>query len=291
MTGIYKITNKINGHAYVGQSVNIEKRWENHRCQNGNKKYPIYRAFRKYGLENFDFEVLEECEPWRLAERESHYIQLFQTTTNGYNQTESTTNPMLDPKIKAKAVKNSRAAVRTPEHRKRLSEQTAALWQTEEYREKVLSAIDGSRDVISKKSKAAWKKKDVRKRITDASKERMNLPENRATKSAEIKAAWARGAYDVNQVKELSLIHAERMKSDDEYRAYFARRCGENRPNAKAISMISIKSGEVVQTFQKLMDAAKWVRENTDYNKADYSTIRRAASTKIKAYGYMWEIV
>ena len=31
LTGIYKITNKINGHLYIGQSIDIENRWTRHK--------------------------------------------------------------------------------------------------------------------------------------------------------------------------------------------------------------------------------------------------------------------
>lgn len=51
MIGIYKITNKINGKCYIGQSKNIEERWRHHRTSK--LKYPLYLAFQKYGLENF----------------------------------------------------------------------------------------------------------------------------------------------------------------------------------------------------------------------------------------------
>jgi group I intron endonuclease len=64
--GIYKITNSINGKVYIGLSTNIEKRWNKHRSvmtnpKERNYKYPLYCAMRKYGIENFTFEVLEEC--------------------------------------------------------------------------------------------------------------------------------------------------------------------------------------------------------------------------------------
>ena len=63
MCGIYKITNTINGKAYVGQATNISVRLKNHRSDafNPNKPgydYPLYRAIRKYGLENFRFEII-----------------------------------------------------------------------------------------------------------------------------------------------------------------------------------------------------------------------------------------
>ena len=85
MIGIYKITNKINQHCYIGQSRNIEKRWANHIYYEKEKaEYPLYRAFRKYGIENFSFEVLEECSISELNEKEQYYIKLYKPD---YNQT------------------------------------------------------------------------------------------------------------------------------------------------------------------------------------------------------------
>jgi len=64
MQGIYKIENLINGKCYVGQSVNIKARWTEHRIDAKGKskklyKYPLYQAIRKYGLDSFDFSVVE----------------------------------------------------------------------------------------------------------------------------------------------------------------------------------------------------------------------------------------
>lgn len=57
MQGIYKIENLINGKCYVGQSIHIKTRWREHKSSHLN--YPLYKAFRKYGIENFHFSVLE----------------------------------------------------------------------------------------------------------------------------------------------------------------------------------------------------------------------------------------
>ena len=91
-TGIYKIKNLINGHAYIGQSVNIEKRWNAHkkcafRETSRSYDYPLSRAFRKYGIENFSFEIYEECNRLDLNDREKFYIQKYDTFFHGYNQT------------------------------------------------------------------------------------------------------------------------------------------------------------------------------------------------------------
>ena len=54
---IYQITNLINGKIYIGQTNNIQKRWANHKCSN-DPDMAIARALRKYGINNFKFEVL-----------------------------------------------------------------------------------------------------------------------------------------------------------------------------------------------------------------------------------------
>lgn len=90
MIGIYKITNKINGHAYIGLSTNIEERWKQHQSlynQNRESNKALYKAFQKYGIENFIFEVLEECSILELSEKEKCYIEKFDTYFNGYNMT------------------------------------------------------------------------------------------------------------------------------------------------------------------------------------------------------------
>lgn len=87
--GIYKITNQINGKVYIGQSVNIEKRWTKHRKASETLDYPIYRAMRKYSLENFSFEIIEECSLSELDKRESFWIQFYNSALQekGYNLT------------------------------------------------------------------------------------------------------------------------------------------------------------------------------------------------------------
>lgn len=93
ITGIYVITNKVNGKQYIGLSNNCIRRWYDHRNK-GMKPLieedvvkPLYRAFRKYGLENFTFEILEECSKEKLCERELYWIKEKETYTKGYNAT------------------------------------------------------------------------------------------------------------------------------------------------------------------------------------------------------------
>lgn len=91
--GIYVITNKINGKQYVGQSTNIQKRWYDHRSKSMHPRKKdeyrnlLYIDIRTYGLENFEIEILEECEKEELKEKEIFWIEKLNTFNNGYNNT------------------------------------------------------------------------------------------------------------------------------------------------------------------------------------------------------------
>lgn len=91
--GIYKITNQINNKVYIGQSTNIENRWNQHIYAASNdqfynhKRSLLYPAIRKCGINNFIFEIIEECDISKLDERESYWIEYYDSTNKekGYN--------------------------------------------------------------------------------------------------------------------------------------------------------------------------------------------------------------
>ena len=91
MIGIYKITNNINGKIYIGQSIDIKERWKQHLYKAYNKKEigynsAIHQAFRKYGIDNFSFEIIELCEKEKLDEKEIYWIEKLNTLSpQGYN--------------------------------------------------------------------------------------------------------------------------------------------------------------------------------------------------------------
>lgn len=87
---IYKITNLVNGKSYIGKTErSIKVRWKEHlRLSRLNYQLPLYRAFLKYGTDNFSVEQIEECDPTILDEREIYWIAYYDTYRNGYNCTE-----------------------------------------------------------------------------------------------------------------------------------------------------------------------------------------------------------
>lgn len=87
--GIYVVTNTITGEQYVGQSRNIAVRWLQHMANslNSKKTQKLYEAIRKYGITNFSFQILEECNKEELSEREKYWIAELDTYNTGYNRT------------------------------------------------------------------------------------------------------------------------------------------------------------------------------------------------------------
>lgn len=91
MPFIYKITNKINQKSYIGKTIfTVDKRWKEH-CRDSRKKRAekrsLYNAMNKYGIENFEIEIIEECSEDLLEEKEKYWINVFDTYHNGYNAT------------------------------------------------------------------------------------------------------------------------------------------------------------------------------------------------------------
>ena len=89
VTGIYKITNQETGECYIGQAADVAKRWKDHaKCglgidtPAGNK---LYKAIQEYGIWNFSWELLEQCNRVDLDEKERYYIQLYKSYEFGYN--------------------------------------------------------------------------------------------------------------------------------------------------------------------------------------------------------------
>ena len=88
-TGIYKITNIENQMCYVGQAVNIADRWKQHIKRGIGAEAPtrnkLYPAMLEVGIENFTFEIVEECDKSKLNEREDYWQEFFHAKDFGYS--------------------------------------------------------------------------------------------------------------------------------------------------------------------------------------------------------------
>lgn len=87
---IYKVTNRVNNKVYIGQTRrSIEIRWKQHikAAMLDKQNRPLQKAIRKYGVENFNIEPIEEIDVSRLNEREMFWIAKYDSFKSGYNAT------------------------------------------------------------------------------------------------------------------------------------------------------------------------------------------------------------
>lgn len=91
---IYKIENSINGKIYVGKTNNPTERKAAHfRDYLKDKTKVLYKAMSKYGPENFEFLIIEECLDSIWEERERYWIQYYDSMSNGYNMIDGGSEP------------------------------------------------------------------------------------------------------------------------------------------------------------------------------------------------------
>ena len=86
---IYRITNLINYKVYIGKTTTtINQRWNEHiRSAKRNPDRALYRAFFKYGVNNFVCDEIEHCDNSILEEREQYWIKYYNSFNDGYNMT------------------------------------------------------------------------------------------------------------------------------------------------------------------------------------------------------------
>ena len=85
ISGVYKITNTITGDFYIGSSKNVKSRWRSHKVPSTWERFPnnpLYLNMKKYGIDKFEFEILEEVEIDRLKEKEQWFIETLKPAYN-----------------------------------------------------------------------------------------------------------------------------------------------------------------------------------------------------------------
>ena len=84
LTGIYKITSPTN-RVYIGQSVDIKKRWGDYKCLDCKSQTALYNSLLKYGVENHTFEIISRCYEEQLNEFERDFQEAYDVIKTGLN--------------------------------------------------------------------------------------------------------------------------------------------------------------------------------------------------------------
>lgn len=179
--GVYSITNKINNKRYIGISCYIETRWHRHKWALNNDRHEnikLLNAWRKYGEDNFIFEIIEEINDIDdLSEREKYYISSYDSFKNGYNRSlggDGTIGFVADEerlKVMSEKMKGNKYSLgkkRSKETIEKLSkslkrvknqdrykdiarENLKRLWKDTNFREKVIALNKGNKYALGRK--------------------------------------------------------------------------------------------------------------------------------------------
>lgn len=197
---LYRVINKINGKVYIGQTVKPSARWWQHRNDSADPKIPFHYAIKKYGVENFEFEVIATCkgfdnaneiETLLVAQYESHISK-----NKGYNVTHGGMNAPKTEDFK-QMMRDWHASL-TSEERAEISKKQSNATQ-QQIAEKGHPALgtkrtDEQKANISAALKALDKEaiytEEVRKHMSEAHIGIKDSEETKAKKAESAKEAW-----------------------------------------------------------------------------------------------------
>ena len=179
---IYRITNRINGKQYIGQtSRTLKRRFFEH--SNNKKNSLISQAIRKYGKENFAIEQIDLCETVEQAnEREQYYVALHNTITpNGYNLTSGGQHCIRSEKAHQNmSLGQKRRYERQEEHEKSSRAQKRRA-QTPLGRAQLLAASQKAKELADEKRREKESQLPPKfEKKSAAAKQRAATPEGRA---------------------------------------------------------------------------------------------------------------
>lgn len=124
MSIIYIITNKITNKSYIGQTQKtMNRRWIQHTSDSKKIRSKFYNSIRKYGIECWNLEILEEVQDINLLnEREIYWIAYYNTFNNGYNSnTGGKQKTVVSDEVKKKISKSNTGKIRSEEYKQNMS--------------------------------------------------------------------------------------------------------------------------------------------------------------------------
>jgi group I intron endonuclease len=244
---IYKITNRVNGKVYVGQTVqSLSDRWSKHKYKKSHSKL-VRQAISKYGVENLTIDEICSCFDYQgLNDLERHFIIMFRSLTpHGYNLNDGGDNSSSTPesrKNRSEAAKRhwsnpqTRAkhieALRNPERTSKIGKTAKERWSNPEFKRKVSESI--------RKASCSL---EHRIKMSEARKLAGSTPEAKAKRSLASKKNWKNPKYVA--------AFSEKRKSqwqNPEYRNKILsaiRRSNENR--SRPVIGTNISNGECVE--------------------------------------------
>lgn len=174
--GIYMIQNKVNNKIYIGQAVDIERRWESHKYYlRGNYNSPnkhLQRAWNKYGEDNFEFTIICECDESQLNTMEEYYI--FELMTYdldfGYNKSYGGSSGRPTEETRRKISESNKGKIVSEETRKKNSEAHKGKCIGENHPMYGRHHTEEARKKISEAGKGRKYSEEARKKMSESRK-------------------------------------------------------------------------------------------------------------------------
>lgn len=94
ISGVYKITNRVNGYFYYGSSKDLYRRWDEHQKLKNSGCIKLHNAMKKHGINNFEFEVVLQCPVNKLSHYEQKYLDKYCGLNECYNISKYADSPM-----------------------------------------------------------------------------------------------------------------------------------------------------------------------------------------------------
>lgn len=202
ISGIYAITNKVNGKIYVGSSNNIYYRWKSHKSYLNNGLHTnahLQSAWQKYGKDSFEFSVLEKCNVESLIEREQHHMDTYDTLNpeKGYNKREAEQNSTMSEETRRRMSEAKKGKKQSPELiRKRAEGMKGHAVSAETRAKQSEAAKKRPKRTLSEEHKQKLREAGFRRVYTDEQKQALSekfkgKPRSEETKQ-KVRETWAK---------------------------------------------------------------------------------------------------
>lgn len=249
--GIYKITNP-KGKVYVGQSIDIIRRWQVYKKKRTKSQPRIFYSLEKYGWDSHIFEVLEECNKEKLHEREIYWKKFYlETFNNDWD------------KVLFCDIYDRGGGERSEQTKRKISEKTKGKKLTQETKDKISEANKGTifppeiRILMGRKKGSTYSEED-RKKISDGLKGKPK-PEGFGEK---IRAA-----------------NTGREKTEE-----WVHHLQQTHPNKKAIYQIDPQTNKIINEFSSMKEAGRVLNINPN---GITEVIR---GRQVTSFGFIWRL-
>jgi group I intron endonuclease len=207
MTGIYKITNP-KGKVYIGQSIDINRRFNEYKKLLCNQSKKLYNSLKKYNPESHKFEILEECNVVELNSKEEYYILKYNSHIDGLN-IKLASKPSWTGKKRPehsdylKQYGSGLSYLRTEQHKNNMSNIMKSVWS--ERREDIIQKI--------KINKIGKKTKSIKCNETGIIYSSIKECSEQMSISKGILCSFVKGKYKYSNIKGFTFSYSEDLET------------------------------------------------------------------------------